>query len=381
MCSTMNLSFTWAIPGGIVLLLGLISSAIFIITSKDLKNTTSNINLCIVLGFLCLILIFLFPQFSVGAIRYFSLWLCSCSIILLPPDKKQKLLSIFTTGTVAIVTISLPAWILYLLGFPLPHGDTFLYENGFHHLTNYNFFLLNGAPGEQLIPRFTGMFLEPGQLATPCAFLIFANECNFKKIKVVILALAVLFSFSLIGYGILIGGLLLDSFLTARKHRFLIAIFLLLFISVFTILSIQKGNEDNPFYSLIISRLEYSDEKGITGNNRTTAFFDVRYEQMMDSSDKYFGIAKEIDRDNDWTSNTSGVKKFILMYGLVSLCLLSIFFLMLFVNNRCVKSFVFVVVVVVGFFPRSMLLSPYWLFICLTAIPVLKWRTAINLKK
>ena len=381
MCCNMSLSFTWSIPGVIVLLIGLLASAILILTSKDLKNTTSNISLCIVLGFLYITLIFVFPRFFVGVIRYFPLWLCSCSIILLPLDKKQKLLSIFTTGTAIIVAISLIGWILYLLGIPLPHSSLFEHENGFHRLYNYYFFVISEDTQFQLFPRFCSMFLEPGQLATPCVFLIFANNCNFRKLSITILLIAVLLSFSLIGYGILIGGLLLHSFFVIKKYRLLITFSLLLLLFTSTVFLIKIENENNPIYTFIISRLKYDEEKGISGNNRTTDYFDYKYKKMMSSSDKYLGIARKIDQNNNWTTNTSGIKKFIVFHGLVSLILLSIFFLMLFINNRCIKSFVFLVVVVVGFLPRSMLLSPYWLFICLTAIPVLKWQTVINLNK
>lgn len=374
----MNLSFTWAISTSAILVFGLCSSFLFMISSNDLHKTTSNIKLCIVFGIYCVFLILVSPQMGIGILKYCSLWICSVSIILLSPERKRDLLSVFTKGTAFIIIISLPVWVLYLIGVPLPHDDTILFENGFHILTNYHFFLLNGFPGEALIPRFTSVFLEPGQLATPCAFLLFANNCNFKKKEVVILLIAILFSFSLIGYGLLIGGLLLHSLLLSKKYRILKSVFLLLFFSVVTVLSVRGDNEDNPFYALIISRLEYDDEKGITGNNRTTTFFDVKFDRLMESSNKYWGIATEIDDNNNWTSNTSGIKKFIVMYGLVGLFLLSFFLFLLFQKNQCAYSWVFLIVVIMGFIPRSMLLSPYWLYIVLLGFPYLKW---LSLKK
>jgi len=381
MCGTMNLSFTWPIPVSVFLFLGIISTLICFSQSKDLRNTPANVGLCVFLGFFCIYLTLIAPQFLIAALKYFSLWICSCFIIMLTLEKKQKLLSIFTSGTAIIIAISFPAWILFLMKVPLPHGETFIHTNGFHIFTNYYFFLLNGYPDAQLVPRFTSMFLEPGQLAIPCVFLIFANNCNFRNRKVFLLFLAVVFSLSLIGYGILVGGLILHSFWMSKRYRLLKGFSLLAFLTIVTVISIQFSNENNPINVRIISRLELDEEKGIVGNNRTTVLFDYKFEQMMKTNDKYWGIAKSIDKDNDWTTNTSGVKKYIVMHGLVGLFFLWAFLIILLIKNRSVSSTLFFIIVIVGFVPRSMLLSLYWLFICLTAIPVLAWQSRLSSKK
>ncbi len=375
MCSTMNLSFTWVLPISVVLVVGMFFSIIFMLISDDLQKTASNFKLCVVLGIFCLFMISISTHVGIGLLKNCSLWICSTSIIFLSIERKRDLLSIFTKGTALIIAISLPAWILYLIGIPLPHDDTMLFENDFHILTNYHFFLLNGFPGDKLIPRFASMFLEPGQLATPCVFLIFANNCNFRKKEVVILLVAILFSFSLIGYGLLVGGFLLHSFLLSKKYRIFKSVFLIFFFSIVTIISIQSKNEDNPLYALIINRLEYDEEKGIVGNNRTTTFFDIKFDKLMASPDKYWGMASEIDTNNNWTSNTSGIKKFILMYGLIGLFLIFFFLILIFKKNKCAYSWVFLIILIVGFIPRSMLSSPYWLYIILVGFPVLKWRS------
>ena len=376
----MNLSFTCPIPVTAFLFVGSISSFIVLFVSKDLRKTASNVSLCVVFGLFCFYLTVISP--FIGVIVYYpSLWICSCSIILLTPDKKKRLLSIFTTGTAIIIAISLPAWILYLLGCSLPHGTTFEHPDGFHILTNYYFFLLNGYPGDTLIPRFASMFLEPGQLATPCVFLIFANGCNFRNIKVILLLLAVIFSFSLAGYGMLVGGLLLSSFFNSNKYRIFKGFLLLSFFATVTIASIRFFDETSLLNKFIISRLEYDEDKGIVGNNRTTYIFDYKFEQMMSSHAKYFGIAKDIDQNSNWTSNTSGIKKYIVYYGLIGLFFLFIFCILLLAKNWSISSAIFFIVVIVGFIPRSMLLSPYWLFICLTAIPVLAWQNKMSSKE
>ena len=377
MCITMDLSFTWIIPKSLTWILAIASSSVLLFTFRNLKTSNSNILLCFIFGIICFIMIFINPGLS-RLLSLFSLWIGACTIILLPTHNKQRLLSIFTTGTVIIVAISLVGWLLFTLGVPLPHSPLIVHENGFHRLYNYYFFVVSENTQFQLFPRFSSMFLEPGQLATPCVFLIFANNLNFKSPKIIILLIAVLLSFSLVGYGILIGGLLLYSFFVLKRHRILITSSLLLLLFTFTVFLIKIENQNNPIYTFIISRLKYDEEKGISGNNRTTEYFDYKYKRVMSSSDKYLGIAREIDRNNDWTANTSGIKKFIVLYGLVNLLLLSIFFLKLLKDNWCINSIVFFIIVLVGFIPRSMLLSSYWLFICLTAVPVLKWQTSLN---
>ncbi len=98
-------------------------------------------------------LLFVSTNFTVDIIRYLTYGVCG--VFCVAGLFKARLIAYFYFGymfnsfnfNTSMVTLS--------IGFSLPHGSTDLYENGFHILTNYYFFLLNGYPGEQLIPRFT----------------------------------------------------------------------------------------------------------------------------------------------------------------------------------------------------------------------------------
>ncbi len=372
MCGTMNLSFTWSIPTSLLLVMGIASSLLYLMLSGVARQARTSVDILLLLFFICFYMFAISPNQLTGFLIYGSLYFCAFTILMLSAEKKAVLLDIFTKGTALIILVSLPPWILYLLGVPLPHGESFLFDNNFHILTNYYFFVLNGVPGQQEFPRFASMFLEPGQLATPCAFLFFANNGSWRKKENILLVLAILFSFSLIGYGLLFGGLLLHSFLASKRFRLLKGGMLLLLFSAVTVITIQSDDQDNPLNAFIINRLQFDDERLITGNNRTTEFFDERFELMMKSDDKYVGIANTIDPNNNWTSNTSGIKKFIVMYGLVGLILVFVFFIRYFLKYRSSSSFVFLIVLVVGFIPRSMVLTPFWFFVSLLAFPVLK---------
>ena len=382
MCTTMNLSFTWEISILGMSIVGLLMALLFFFFyPTKFLYTKSNCRLCVMYIIFLGYLLFVSTNFTVDIIRYLTYGVCGCSVILLPDYLKARLLRIFTLGTCLILLISIPAWLLYLLGFSLPHGSTDLYENGFHILTNYYFFLLNGYPGEQLIPRFTSMFLEPGQLATPCVFLIFANDANFRKKEVILLFIAVILSFSLIGYGLLLGGLFLKS-LMSQKYRVLkILSFLIVVASLFLYINSSRNKDENAFYALIISRLEYDEEKGIAGNNRTTMFFDNQYSKMFESGDQYLGIADKIDPNFDWTNNPSGWKKFVVKYGLVGLILFSFFCLILLFKDWSLQGFIYFIVMIVAFIPRSMLPSPYWLYVSIVAFPLLKMQQRCGLKR
>lgn len=206
MFKSFRLYFTWNIPQTLVTGLGLISclSYCFFYHGKIFSRITFH-HVLLAFGisavFLYEILIIsqsaLLPLFVV-----FTTLICSIFLILLDNGTRVRLLYYVTLLTQVIVGISLVGWILFLLNIPLPHyySDTDTY---YTH-TVYYLFLLNGVPELQLMPRFAGLFLEPGHLGTICCFLLYVENFNFKKLGNIVLLLGVLFSFSLAAYGLLL---------------------------------------------------------------------------------------------------------------------------------------------------------------------------------
>ena len=293
-----------------------------------------------------------------------AFFLAMTSVIMLPIGEKRYLLKVLTNCFVIILLISIPAWILYLVGFQLPHSNLIYHSNGFHIFYDYYFFRLSAKTQFALFPRFSSIFLEPGQLATPCAFLWFLNGANFSR-KNIILLVGLILSFSLIGYGLMIAGFITARLYRSARYRLVKVVFALIAVIAVSLYFSRNENSDDPVKTFIVSRLEYDTEKVITGNNRTSEYFDIRYELLMKSSDKYWGIYKELKEGDNWTYNCSGYKKFIVHRGIIGFAVFLTFIFLLFWYNRCLSSFVFLILLLAGFFVRDMLQTPLWLSIAI----------------
>lgn len=298
-----------------------------------------------------------------SSIRYLSLFVSMTSIILLSSKEKKYLLKVFTDVFVVVLVISLFGWILFLMGVNLPHTGVIFHWNGFHEYYNYYFFRVATSSVEGIFPRFQSVFLEPGQLGTPCAFLLFLNAFENKVFgfKNLIFIAAILFSLSLISYGLLLVTLAALAWLKNSNYRVLFTIIVILLIGSGYYYVSSSG--DNAINVLILERLEYDEELGIAGNNRTANVFDSNYSTFIKSNDKYFGIHSELSSGYDWTTNSSGYKKFIVHEGIVGLIVFLSFFVCLLFRNRNSKTLVFLIIVVTAFFVRNLLQSPLWLSI------------------
>lgn len=361
MCASVNLSFTWRVPTAFSYALAIIA-CIGMLYFEKAPRCRDGIILEGLLIVLCIYLLVVSP-FSVGRLWGPAMTLVGVmSILRLPEPDKRRFLDFITNGIVLILCFSLFGWALYLGGVHLPHTGVVDVGDNFHYLYNYYLFTVSQkAASSGVFPRFSSVFLEPGQLAAPCAILLFAGGDRLAVWKRIVLIVAILLSFSLVGIAVLLGGYGLKLLLSG-KHRFLkiigfLAVLIPLGISIYA-----AADESNPIYSRIFMRLEYDEDKGISGNNRTTEEFDQRFEQMMHSNSKWFGIARSIGRYDNLVSNTSGYKKFIVFYGLIGLILLWAFHLYLLKLDWCPASFILFVVLLVLFIPRSMLLSPLWEF-------------------
>lgn len=307
-----------------------------------------------------------------NATRYFAL----LSVIFLPINEKVFLLKAITNCFVVILLISIPVWILYLVGLRLPHSGVIYHSNGFHEFYDYYFFRLS-AKGFSVFPRFQSVFLEPGQMATPCAFLFFLNGANFSR-KNLIFLIAVFLSFSLIAYGLVIFSFMAYRFLFATKYRVvkvLLSIFLVLGVSLYYS---QDSVSDDPVSTLIVSRLEYSDDTIISGNNRLSREFRIRYDSFVNSDDRFWGIHSQLKKGYDWTTNSAGILKFIVHRGYIGLSVYLLFIFMLFWNKRSLTTFVWLMILITAFAVRDMLQTPLWCSIAIIGFYVLGWNSKAN---
>lgn len=363
MCSTMHLSFTWFFPEVFAYVLAIIVGiwGCMAFSERKVDNAMTKMNL-ILFVYLFYLICVSHGNFLVSIVKHIGIFFTAVSIILLPDWRKEKLLSIILSGTAAFLLVSIFFWIIHLCGFSLPHTGRIEFGDNFHEFYNYHFFLVSSKAKFVIFPRFMSFFLEPGQLATPCALLFFANGGKIKDWRCIVLLIAIGLSFSLAGFVMIFSGFFLKMIIQGKG----VIVKLLLAIMVFgggAYYIYNQANEDNPLYSLIFSRLEYDEENGIAGNNRTTEYFDYKFDKMMQTNDRYLGIASKIDSSNDWTANTSGYKKYIVYFGLIGFALVMITLLMMMLFNKNRYSLIFFIIVLIGFLPRTLLPTPFWLFI------------------
>lgn len=192
--------------------------------------------------------------------------------------------------THALCIILVPGLIIWALlffvsipGYPIQWGDLSL--NISYYYINHIFSLKSLYYDESI--RFQSIFLEPGYLGTLLAFLLFANNYNFKKRTTWILLTGLVVSFSLAGWFIALLGYAFTRF--ERGLRINSILFLLCFVGLIYVFAINYNNGDNPVNELIVSRLEYDSDRTIVGNNRVTKDTEILYEQYLKNNELWFG--------------------------------------------------------------------------------------------
>ena len=199
--------------------------------------------------------------------------------------------------------------------------------------------------------RFNAFFLEPGHQALLSSFLMMANSFDFRrKPYLIILALGVVFSFSLAGYILSVVGFLLLKTDTVAKLMVILGV-----ITAFVVAVQLWNGGDNTVNELIISRLEYDESRGIKGNNRFFDNTDFEYKKALTKGDYWVGIKEKANMD---LVGGAGFKIYILKNGLIGVIFVLLFYLSIIpphANIRYTASFL--IVLTLCFVQRS---YPSW---------------------
>lgn len=340
---------------------------------KQLIHTSRFVFTCI-----CwLALIWIYDQFWVGNPSILSLIGMSITIangvliVMVKPDLRNKLLSIFIKTVKILVAIALIGWILFLAGLPMPHyTDT---SDPFYIHTIYFLFNLNGYPETQIIPRFAGQFLEPGHCGTMCIFILYIEKFNLRKIGNVILLLGVLFSLSLAAYGLLVGSVILTLY-NQRRYFSLMVMFGLFIAIGLGAMAYNAG--DNALNNAIVARLEMDDDGNIAGSNRTSGSFDRAYEKFLHSDNILLGVGtdafgKREDGSDNITLGCASYKRYFFLRGIIGSSLVVLFILFYLWKYRSRQAFGFFIVYLVANAIRDYPTMEMWMYLYLMAIPYL----------
>ncbi len=371
MFDSFHLQFMIGLPNILVPCIGSVVLFFLMLSNGQLfKFTQKQTTTCLIFLLICLYQIVFASASLTTMITHGLTFICGMAIIFLKDDLKVEMLRVTSIAMGCILILSLAGWILYLLHIPMPHHtEQNLYN--FYTITFYPTFLLNQYPYEAAIPRFTSMFLEPGHLATTCVLLLFANKMELKKWYNLLMLIAVILSFSLSAYGLLIGAYGL-YYLIYGKRKVLAIILFLAFLTGLTIFAIVYKQGDNPVYELIISRLEYNESTGtIRGNNRFTSYFEFKYNQFIHSGDKYFGLGR-LDASQRWWTDSAGWKRAVVTNGIVGIVLILLFYIKLAKERKCADCLALFIIWLVGNLVRDHVLKEFWLYIMIFAMPALK---------
>lgn len=214
---------------------------------------------------------------------------------------------------------------------------------------NYGLYLKSTAD-YGLIPRFNAFFLEPGHLALISTFLLIANQFKFKENPYCyVLLVSVIMSFSLAGY-VLLG--VSYALYTIKNIRTLLMIATVG--GIFFLGSQLWNNGNNVVNELIFSRLEYDENKGVSGNNRTTPETDALFDVMVSSGE----IIRGIENKDDIRIRGAGYKIFLIKYGIITTVLVFSFYIFLIPKQANRKyALMFLVVIILCFLQRA---YPWW---------------------
>lgn len=241
----------------------------------------------------------------------------------------QKLIKIVCISMGGFLCLSVGGFFLYLFGFPLP-SSSIANEELLYSFQNYYIFLIDDRTFLAFIPRFHSVFLEPGHLGTATAFLLLTQIGQWKKWYNIVMIVTTLITFSLAAYMLFIFVLFASAWIQHKR------VFMKLFGIIVLIVGVGIGaffyeQGDNMLFTLIIERLEITEDGDIAGNNRVTDDFDAIYDDYLQSIDILYGREYKIE---DFGFGNSGYKVFLYDYGIICLFLVFLFYIVTAINGN-----------------------------------------------
>jgi hypothetical protein len=241
-------------------------------------------------------------------------------------DERKKIILVTTVFYAWIVGIAMVLYVLILFcGIELPHSTITL--DNYPLIKNYTFLVLYETP--IMLNRFQAVYLEPGDLGTYAALLLFINKYQIRRKAVFVIFLSLLLSFSLGGYALLVAGYCIYQ-LIAQKKKYVFAVKLLMGTVLIGSIGfyLYTNFPEMKLTVLILSRLEYSEDKGFKGNNRRIPRFDYYYNNVyLKSSDALFGYGNDPEKIVKlFGDGMSSYKSYIVMFGVLGLFFIFLFY-------------------------------------------------------
>lgn len=336
--------FGFLLPGNIIpALVSVFMVVCFAFGNFNLKFTPRVYSL---LGIL--LLYFLYSTFILGipyGIIQLTSYFPAILIFMLEPAKQLDLLKYITRWIGILLIIDLIGFGLTFF-ISLPHSDFVPagMEDHYGVYENYLLFIKRTAfeTNAFTIVRFSGPFIEPGHLSMVCGTLLFANRYRTKENPLLwVYIIAILISLSLAGYVILLAGILLCRV----KNIYTVIISLAFGVGIWAVFAYGWNSGNNPVNKMIFERLEYDEDKGIKGNNRTLIQTDYYFNHSIQDGTFWLGVRSQ--KEQKLKIRGAGYKIFILKYGIVAVAFVAWIYLLLIApksNKRYAISFFILIV-------------------------------------
>lgn len=236
-------------------------------------------------------------------------------------DACKRFADFLCKSLAVLLCVSIPFYVLYLLGFNLPHTHI-VNEELMYSYENFRFFLLDDRQKLIIIPRFHSVFLEPGHLGTFGVFLLLTQIRKWNKWYNIIIFVAILMTFSLAGY-VLLAMSIFGNVWIRRKAIVGKLIFVIGLFAAVAVISTFYNKGENLVNQLIVQRLTINEDGKLEGDNRVTDEFENEFNSFMDSSDVLTG-REYILAKYGW--GNAGYRVFIYDHGLISLLFVIVFY-------------------------------------------------------
>lgn len=244
------------------------------------------------------------------------------SFFLFKYEMKDQVVHYFIMLTTCLFSFSLVEYVFHLLGQDfimapyLERGEDSgqIYAQGIFNLYRLNV----------IVPRFQGLFKEPGHLGV-CAGLLLYSWRKLSNYQRIVWTISGLLSLSLAFYILAFGALLFNmSKLNVKQTVLSLSIIILCGLEIYSFTS-EIVDE------MIIMRVEEYIEDG---DNRSTADFNIELTKMFNTERYLYGYGNERFFASGYSWGNAGVKVDLYKYGCIGVLIIFIMSLLLILKNR-----------------------------------------------
>ena len=322
---------------------------------------------------ICILIIstcFINFAFGLGVWTYIRIPFLIC--LMLPTEDRLIILRFWTIIFALLLLISFPYWCLVFY-FPLPNLGIISppgISNESYIYLNYGLCLINIGKFADIV-RFSSVFLEPGHLSMIGAFTVFANHYNLKNKYVLIIFVISGITFSLAGFILLTVGYILSKISIGKVSKALRKMIPgITFLTIIILYGVYYNGGNNLVNEHFLSRLEYDEEKVISGNNRVFETTNEKFAHFLASKDVFLGysLKQRAEYYESGEMRGAGYKMYIMQKGLIGTIAIFLAYILI-VKTSYNRRFMYCMLVLYffAFIQRAYPLWYAWLFIFLLA--------------